>query len=135
MQLCSVRSNFSVLVRVQKISLAMLQPHWGIIKALLSVNQSINQSIYFNLHHYTLWYKQLLWYTYMTQIGVVPKIINICLVVQPINRNIQTSTCINTSPHHTIRAHNRRLYMTCSIYKDDSSEARDNYTISFQDYQ
>ena len=71
----------------------------------------------------------------MTQIGVVPKIINICLVVQHINRNIQTSTCINTSPHHTIPAHNRRLYITCSIYKDDSSEARDNYTISFQDYQ
>ena len=52
----------------------------------------------------------------MTQIGIVPKIINICLVVQPINRNIQTSTCINTSPHHItlyIPAHNRRLYITC----------------------
>ena len=87
----------------------------------------------------------------MTQIGVVPKIINICLVVlvacwaptvlqcyiyisylmsyvlspgsyeclttvQTINRNIQTCTIIqscrpmNTSPHHTIPAHNRRLY-------------------------
>ena len=66
-------------------------------------------------------------YTYMTQTGVVPKIINICLVVQHININIQTHTCMTTFPHHTIPAHDRRIYTTYSSNMDQKRGERELY--------
>ena len=62
-----------------------------------------------------------------TQTGVVPKIINICLVVQHININIQTHTCMTTFPHHTIPAHDRRIYTTYSSNMDQKRGERELY--------
>ena len=100
---------------------------------ITSINQSINLFQFASLYIVIL--NNYYDYTYMTQTGVLPKIINICLVVQHININIQTHTCMTTFPHHTIPAHDRRIYIRHTQVIWTNNEVRENYTISFHVYQ